>query len=350
MKLNDRETPIDALSVCKSLISSTSFCALLLAFGAQSLSAQTLTTITGDLEVVAGGGSPGDLDIDDDLTVGDDLFVEGKIGHTGNNVVADDGVALGHGNHVHGGSSAAIGYQNYASGWTSFATGGNNDALGNVSSTLGGWGNISYVEGASTLGADNLAYGLYSFVWGDDNTAYGDFSTVWGANNLSEAFLSTVFGQYNVGGYTFYDDGDDTNDGDTQWIPEDPLLEVGIGDSVTSANALTILKNGKVGIGLWGDDLWDTSTVGKNTEDSLLRVNGKVESTSGGFVLPDGTVIDEASDLSVPMESLSASDGSAVVTVIDSQNAEVSGDLTVTGQILQTAAFGDISMGGFTAQ
>ncbi len=79
---------------------------------------------------------------------------------------------------------------------------------------------------------------------GNNSTALGFFSTASGFGSMSlgagvkaESYLSTAMGVYNIGGGS-----------PISWDPIDPLFEVGNGFSVPN-NALTILKNGKVGIG-----------------------------------------------------------------------------------------------------
>ncbi len=79
---------------------------------------------------------------------------------------------------------------------------------------------------------------------GNNSTSLGFISTASGFGSMSlgagvkaESYLSTAMGVYNIGGGS-----------PISWSPSDPLFEVGNGFSEPS-NALTILKNGKVGIG-----------------------------------------------------------------------------------------------------
>ncbi|MEK7113205.1 MAG: tail fiber domain-containing protein, partial [Patescibacteria group bacterium] len=81
--------------------------------------------------------------------------------------------------------------------------------------------------------------GKYSFATGFLTTANGERSVAMGDNTNANSHVSVALGRYNVGGGA-----------SDVWNSADPLLEVGIGvDSDNKANALTILKNGNVGIG-----------------------------------------------------------------------------------------------------
>ncbi|MFO7616049.1 MAG: hypothetical protein R6V75_02230 [Bacteroidales bacterium] len=106
--------------------------------------------------------------------------------------------------------SFASGYQVQASGYHSASLGENTKATGNSSTSMGSY-----------------------------TTASGVASTATGYYTNSGAFSSMATGRYNVGGGS-----------STTWVLTDPLFEIGNGTSLTSrSNALTVLKNGYVGIG-----------------------------------------------------------------------------------------------------
>lgn len=73
---------------------------------------------------------------------------------------------------------------------------------------------------------------------GQDTVATGAFAVAMGLNATAQPFSSTVIGRYNV-----------VSGNETSWVMTDPLFVVGngTGDSDRS-NAMTILKNGNVGI------------------------------------------------------------------------------------------------------
>ncbi len=103
-----------------------------------------------------------------------------------------------------------------------------------ASTTKGATGLIS-----TAFGGYNTASGIYSTAMGNNTLAFGYYSTSLGASTKAEAYGSTAIGRYNIGGGT-----------KGNIIVTDPLFEVGNGvDNATRSNALTILHNGKVGIG-----------------------------------------------------------------------------------------------------
>lgn len=94
-------------------------------------------------------------------------------------------------------------------------------------------------EYATATGFSTTASGVSSTAIGGNTTASGIVSTAMGFHTEASAYASTAIGSYNIGG----------GYGET-WIGSDPLFEVGNGLSEANrSNAITILKNGKVGIG-----------------------------------------------------------------------------------------------------
>lgn len=93
---------------------------------------------------------------------------------------------------------------------------------------------LSNADQASTTygatGNNSVALGYLS-------TSSGFGSMTYGALTEAESFFSTALGVQNIGGGS-----------PIAWEPTDPLFEIGNGISEPS-NALTILKNGKIGIG-----------------------------------------------------------------------------------------------------
>ncbi len=153
---------------------------------------------------------------------------------------ADYATAMGYNTDATGIASVAMNYETVASGGYSFAAGRSTQATGN-----------------------------YAFATGQSTQATGNYSTTFGFQTKAQTYMSAAFGRYNVGGGNA-----------TSWIATDPLFEVGIGtNAFNTANALTILKNGRVGIGV------------AFPEDEL-HVNGVVRIGSletiqdgGGFIL-----------------------------------------------------------------
>ena len=86
---------------------------------------------------------------------------------------------------------------------------------------------------------NDINIGNYSTAMGNNTTASGDYSTAMGWGTKVQSVSSTAIGQFNIGG------------GDPEvWINTNPLFEIGNGqDDGNRSNALTVLKNGNVGIG-----------------------------------------------------------------------------------------------------
>jgi len=90
---------------------------------------------------------------------------------------------------------------------------------------------------STAMGTSTTASGFNSTAMGGSTTASGFNSTAMGSITNANSLSSTAIGSYNIGG------GDPVN-----WVPTDPLFEIGNG-LLSPSNALTVLKNGSVGIG-----------------------------------------------------------------------------------------------------
>ena len=165
-----------------------------------------------------------------------------------------------------------LGCEVTASGDYSTAMGRNNEASGDYSTVFGqeciAGGSYSVVGGfhAWASGSESVALGAVvgasgenSVVIGHGSVAIGDESTAMGYYTLATAYNSTTMGRHTVS------QGDPDS-----WVETDPLLEIGNGaHSSTPHNALTILKNGNVGI---------------DTADPAFRL----QITGGSDAEPDG--------------------------------------------------------------
>lgn len=175
--------------------------------------------------------------------------------------------------------SIAMGQEPTASGDNSMALGLNASATEASSIAMGTNSSVTGVHGVA-IGRANSAEGDYSLAMGEINTASGNHSTAmgWNTNALgdfsstngqytnADAFNNFVIGRYNKGGGS-------TN----TWNPTDPLFEIGNGSGFqgNESNALTVLKNGKTGIGT-------------HTPDEALSVvgsiRGSLEEAESNFV------------------------------------------------------------------
>lgn len=152
-------------------------------------------------------------------------------------------MAMGYENTASGHFAVALGYQTKATGQSSVATGMKSEATGYYTTAMGNY---------------TIASGYGSTSMGDDTRAVGSWSTAMGLGTSAGSAGSTAIGKYNVGGGNA-----------TSWVANDPLFEIGNGvDDANRANALTVLKNGNMGVGV-------------TDPDATLEVNGQVKITGG---------------------------------------------------------------------
>nr|VFK66807.1 MAG: H-type lectin domain-containing protein [Candidatus Kentron sp. UNK]VFK72227.1 MAG: H-type lectin domain-containing protein [Candidatus Kentron sp. UNK] len=150
----------------------------------------------------------------------------------------ENSAAFGSATTASGENSAAFGFGTTASGKNSVAFGGMTTASDESSAALGSYttasGYASVAFGDHTT-ASNLASTAFGFL----TTASGQVSTAFGVNTTAQSFSSLVMGRYNV-----------ISGSTTGWVGTDPLFVIGNGSSSSNRrNAVTVLKNGKVGIG-----------------------------------------------------------------------------------------------------
>lgn len=172
---------------------------------------------------------------------------------------------------VHG--AVRFGYENVdtdeAVGYFSFAHGNKNIASAFYSFAVGVENNIDESgQGSIAFGLENISVGSYSFGVGERNEIRGTTSIAMGTDNTTMGNGSIALGNLNkmigsqsiglgrnhtVASFLETSIGDDNaiKTGDAlKWIDKDPLFQVG----KQSGNALTILKDGYVGIGILGTE------------------------------------------------------------------------------------------------
>ena len=136
-----------------------------------------------------------------------------------------------------GDASTAMGFRTLASGAISTAMGQTTTASANFSTAMGINTTASGLR-STAMGDFCTASGATSTAMGGNTIASGDFSTSMGFYTTAEACNSFTIGKFNIGGGNA-----------TGWGATDPLFEIGIGaDALNKANAVTVLKNGKVGL------------------------------------------------------------------------------------------------------
>ncbi len=181
-------------------------------------------------------------------------------------------VAMGQDPRADADHSIALGYGTNTTGANSFATGKSATASGADSIAMG---NATVASGTRSvaMGDTTTASGMNSTATGNNTTAIGNFSTAMDNYTTARAYASLVIGQYNIVTGT-----ETTNN----WIDTDPLFIIGngngiVGDPNQYANALTVLKNGNVGIG--------TTNPGTNR----LEVTGGNIKSGGGLIMETTT-------------------------------------------------------------
>ena len=167
-------------------------------------------------------------------------------------------IAMGGGGAIASGdNSFSVGNQTVSSGVYSFSFGDRSTASGDYSIVLGRTSNTTDV-GAISIGTSANANNEFSISIGNSTTANGLSSTSIGNTTIAESYVETAFGFSNT---TYIPISDST------FELTDRLLVVGNGDT-TQSDALTILKNAKVGIDI---DNFETTI-----SNAKLQVNGYI--------------------------------------------------------------------------
>jgi hypothetical protein len=170
--------------------------------------------------------------------------VANGIGSTafGNNSVANGNYAIsaGYNSIANGNYASSIGQTTLASGDYAFAFGSGTSAFGNYSTSFG--------QGSS-------AAGLYAFSSGTVSQANGEASTAFGFNGFAAGDYSFAAGKSTVakaiGGVALGANNDNSDTPSSTANPMDRIFQIGNGSSAVSrSNAITVLRNGAVGIGV----------------------------------------------------------------------------------------------------
>lgn len=148
-------------------------------------------------------------------------------------------IAIGDLTKASGPQSFAQGFGSNATGFYSFARGFAATAAGDHSMAFGQ--NITAVGNrAMAFGESNWLNGSFSITSGFDNTVTGDFASAFGLGLNGRSYNSFTLGRYN--------DSIATSSTST-WVLTDPLFIVGNGTADNArSNAITVLKNGNIGI------------------------------------------------------------------------------------------------------
>nr|WP_321237163.1 tail fiber domain-containing protein [uncultured Psychroserpens sp.] len=179
----------------------------------------------------------------------------------------DYSIAMGYSSQASGDYSIAMGNNTVASGFSSTAIGRETLASGNYA-IASGRGSESSGSQSVAMGDNTEASGIAAISTGYYSRALGAYSAAFGYYNEASSLASVAFGRYNVGGGNAL-----------SWIDNNPLFEIGIGTSdANRENAVTVLKNGNVGIG-------------NSNPQELLHISG------GRLRIGDETIEDGGNDV-----------------------------------------------------
>jgi hypothetical protein len=150
-------------------------------------------------------------------------------------------------------TSTAFGFSTIASGEYSFAAGSEVIASGVYSSAFGtatkATGTASFAMGYNTTAAGDrsLASGSGSIATGNNSTALGANTRTFGGASVAagNSVFARAYGSVSVGSYN-----NDQDNPDVSVVNElDRIFQVGNGNANNRSNAVTVLRNGFVGIG-----------------------------------------------------------------------------------------------------
>jgi hypothetical protein len=161
--------------------------------------------------------------------------------------------AMGYETMSNGFFTTAMGWQSVASGECGLSTGYQTEANGSYSVAMG-FRTKANAQSSTAFGDGSIANGIWSTAMGVNTIANGMFSTALGSSTHSRGVSSIAMGQSTyANSYNSFVAGrynDTTSSSASSWIGTDPLFVIGNGSgNLSRSNALTVLKNGFVGIG-----------------------------------------------------------------------------------------------------
>ncbi len=164
--------------------------------------------------------------------------------------------ASGYNTRAQGFGATATGRDTEATNSYAFASGFFSNADGQYSTAMG-FNTDAFGLGSTALGYSTDAEENYTFAAGYFAEAQAIYSVAIGNAVKAQSYASMAVGRYNIGG------GDPAS-----WVATDPIFEIGVGTGPsTTANAMTVLKNGNIGIGT-------------TSPSDQLQVNGRIRLAS----------------------------------------------------------------------
>lgn len=173
--------------------------------------------------------------------------------------------ASGFNTRAQGFGATAMGRDTEATNSYAFASGFFSNADGQYSTAMG-FNTDAFALGSTALGYSTDAEANYSFAAGYFAEAQAIYSVALGNAVQAQSYASMAVGRYNVGGGNA-----------SSWVSADPIFEIGNGTGPsTRRNAVTVLKNGNVGIGI-------------TTPFDRLHVNGRIRFETVEYLEDGGT-------------------------------------------------------------
>lgn len=149
--------------------------------------------------------------------------------------------------------SFAAGFNSNAKGYRSLALGQVSTALGNLSVAIGSY---NYARGGDSysIGKSNNSVGENSFALGFNNESYGYESIALGSESVTRGSFSYTLGfrlTARAAGAVSVGIANDTSDKVSEFESQsDRIFQVGNGSFTFRRNAMTVLRNGNIGIGM----------------------------------------------------------------------------------------------------
>jgi hypothetical protein len=244
--------------------------------------------------------------------------------------------ALGTGATVGGGDS-----NNAAADFCTISGGRSNTALGGAAgyaTVAGGNGNIAFADYATVAGgATNIIVGVGAAIGGGRNSVLtGEYTAAPGGQGLAASALSeAALGQHNV---DFL--GDPSN-----FVGTDAILTVGNGTGVgAESNALTVLKDGSMGVNLGAAKPTEKLDVAGNVKFSGALMPNNAPGAAGEVLVSAGAGLPPVWLAGTAISVLPQFGNVAVVDAANGNNATGSVNglpfLTVEAGLAAVAAFG----------
>ncbi|HMB93588.1 MAG TPA: tail fiber domain-containing protein, partial [Rhodothermales bacterium] len=218
------------------------------------------TTASGDYATAMGIGTTASGLVSTAMGFGTTANAEASIAMGAETTASGDyATAMGEGTTAEGQNATAMGAETTASGNYATAMGRSTTADG-PNSTAMGYSTTASGDYATAMGYNTTADGENATAMGKGTTASGENASAMGRSSTAQAYSSFVIGRYNVVSGT-----------PDAWASTEPLFVAGNGQNAGNpSNALTLLKNGRLGLGTASPG--DALEVRTNTPTTALRL------------------------------------------------------------------------------